>query len=78
MGGDESPKWRFCATDIAEALTKSCNPHCYWNALERRKNELSTTEIKGKRREVVFNRRCGRNGVTSITALIHAKNEEIF
>ena len=39
---DESSKWWFCAMDIAEALTKSNNPRSYWNAIKRRKNELST------------------------------------
>ena len=39
---DETSKWWFCAMDIAEALTKSSNPRSYWNALKRRKNELST------------------------------------
>lgn len=42
---NETSKWWFCAMDIAEALTKSSNPRSYWNALKRRKNELSTTEI---------------------------------
>ena len=40
---DESTdKWWFCAMDVSEALTKSKNPRSYWNALKRRKNELST------------------------------------
>ena len=39
---EESSKWWFCATDIAEALTKSKNPRSYWNAIKRRKSELST------------------------------------
>ena len=39
---EESSKWWFCAVDIAEALTKSKNPRSYWNAIKRRKPELST------------------------------------
>lgn len=39
---EATAKWWFCATDIAEALTKSKNPRSYWNALKRRKGELST------------------------------------
>jgi len=36
---DDTSKWWFCASDIAEALTKSSNPRSYWNALKRRKGE---------------------------------------
>lgn len=39
---EATANWWFCATDIAEALTKSKNPRSYWNALKRRKGELST------------------------------------
>ena len=39
---EESSEWWFCAMDIAEALTKSKNPRSYWNAVKRRKSELST------------------------------------
>lgn len=39
---EENSSWWFCATDIAEALTGSKNPRSYWNALKRRKSELST------------------------------------
>ena len=39
---EDSSKWWFCATDIAEALTKSKNPRSYWNKLKSRRGELST------------------------------------
>ena len=39
---EESAKWYFCATDIAEALTKSKNPRSYWNKIKTRKPELWT------------------------------------
>ena len=37
---EESAKWYFCATDIAEALTKSKNPRVYWATIKRRNPEL--------------------------------------
>lgn len=39
---EETSKWWFCATDVAEALTKSKNPRSYWNAIKRRNPQLST------------------------------------
>lgn len=39
---EQSSKWWFCAADVAEALTKSKNSRSYWNAVKRRKPELST------------------------------------
>ena len=39
---EENAKWWCSAMDIAEALTGSKNPRSYWNALKKRKNELST------------------------------------
>lgn len=39
---EESAKWRFCAMDIAEALTKSKNPRKYWNTIKTRKSQLSS------------------------------------
>ncbi|MBO4989653.1 MAG: Fic family protein [Clostridia bacterium] len=79
---DESSKWWFCAVDIAEALTKSSNPRVYWNALKRRKNELSTIcrQLKLKAKDGKFYRTdvVDERGVTLITALIPAKNKENF
>ena len=79
---DETSKWWFCAVDIAEALTKSSNPRVYWNALKRRKNELSTIckqlKLKAKDGKSYLTDVVDENGVTLITALIPAKNKEHF
>lgn len=77
-----SSKWWFCATDIAEALTKSKNPRSYWNAIKRRKSELSTicrqlklTASDGKKylTDVVDD-----EGVNIVIALIPSKKTLIF
>lgn len=79
---DDASKWWFCATDIAEALTKSSNPRSYWNALKRRKGELSTicrqlklTASDGKKymTDVVDD-----NGVNTLIALIPSKKSLVF
>lgn len=79
---DETSKWWFCAMDIAEALTKSSNPRSYWNALKRRKNELSTIcrqlKLKANDGKSYLTDVVDENGVTLITALIPAKNKENF
>lgn len=79
---EESSKWWFCAMDIAEALTKSSNPRSYWNALKRRKNELSTIcrqlKLKANDGKSYLTDVVDENGVTLITALIPAKNKENF
>lgn len=79
---DDTSKWWFCASDIAEALTKSSNPRSYWNALKRRKGELSTicrqlklTAADGKKymTDVVDD-----EGVNTIIALIPSKKSLVF
>ncbi len=79
---DETSKWWFCAADIAEALTKSSNPRSYWNAFKRRKSELSTIcrqlKLKANDGKTYLTDVVDENGVTMITALIPAKNKEIF
>ena len=79
---DDTSKWWFCAMDIAEALTKSSNPRSYWNALKRRKNELSTIcrrlKLKASDGKSYLTDVVDENGVTMITALIPAKNKENF
>ena len=79
---NETSKWWFCAVDIAEALTKSSNPRIYWNALKRRKDELSTIckqlKLKAKDGKFYLTDVVDENGVTLITALIPAKNKENF
>lgn len=79
---DETSKWWFCATDIAEALTKSGNPRSYWNALKRRKGELSTIcrqlKLKANDGKSYMTDVVDENGVSLITALIPAKSKENF
>ncbi len=79
---NDTSKWWFCAVDIAEALTKSNNPRVYWNALKRRKSELSTIcrqlKLKAKDGKAYLTDVVDENGVTLITALIPAKNKENF
>lgn len=79
---EDTSKWWFCAMDIAEALTKSSNSRSYWNALKRRKNELSTncrqlklTAADGKKymTDVVDD-----EGVNNIIAVIPSKKSVIF
>lgn len=79
---EETSKWWFCATDIAEALTKSKNPRSYWNAIKRRKCELSTicrqlklTASDGKKylTDVVDD-----EGVNVVIALIPSKKTLTF
>lgn len=68
--------------DIAEALTQSSNPRSYWNALKRRKNQLSTIcrqlKLKANDGKSYLTDVVDENGVTLITALIPAKNKENF
>ncbi len=79
---DETSKWWFCAVDVAEALTKSENPRSYWNALKRRKSELSTIcrqlKLKAKDGKSYLTDVVDDKGVTLIIALIPAKNKELF
>ena len=79
---DESSKWWFCAMDIAEALTKSKNPRSYWNAIKRRKNELSTIcrQLKLKAKDGKFYNTdvVDENGLNTVLALIPSKKADIF
>lgn len=79
---DESSKWWFCAADIAGALTKSKNPRVYWNALKRRKKELSTicrqlklmaTDGKYYMTDVI-----DESGLNTVIALIPGSKGEVF
>ncbi len=79
---NDTSKWWFCAVDIAEALTNSKNPRSYWNAIKRRKPELSTIcrQLKlaasdGKRysTDVVDD-----DGVNTVIALIPSKKTPVF
>lgn len=79
---DETSKWWFCAADIAEALTKSKNSRSYWNALKRRKNELSTIcrqlKLKAGDGKLYLTDVVDEYGVTLITVLIPGKNKDSF
>ena len=79
---DETAKWWFCAADIAEALTKSKNPRSYWNAIKRRKPELSTIcrQLKlkaadGKRYQTDV---VDESGLNTVIAVIPGKKGELF
>ena len=79
---DETSKWWFCATDIAEALTKSKNPRVYWAVMKRRNPQLITIckqlKLKASDGKTYLTDVVDENGVTFITALIPAKNKESF
>lgn len=79
---DETSKWWFCATDIAEALTKSKNPRVYWAAMKRRNPQLITIckqlKLKASDGKTYLTDVVDENGLTLITALIPAKNRENF
>ncbi len=79
---DESSKWWFCAMDIAEALTKSKNPRSYWNAIKRRKNELSTIcrQLKLKAKDGKFYNTdvVDENSLNTVLALIPSKKSDVF
>ncbi len=79
---DESSKWWFCAMDIAEALTKSKNPRSYWNALKRRKNELTTIckqlKLKAKDGKFYHTDVVDENGLNTVLALIPGKKSDVF
>lgn len=82
VGDDELSKWWFCATDIAEVLTKSKNPRVYWAQVKRRNAQLFTnckqlklTANDGKKylTDVV-----DEDGVNALIAIIPSKKTLIF
>ncbi len=79
---DKSAKWWFCAMDIAEALTKTKNPRSYWNAIKRRKNELSTIcrQLKLKAKDGKFYNTdvIDENSLNTVLALIPSKKADVF
>lgn len=79
---EASAKWWFCAMDIAEALTKSKNPRSYWNAMKRRKIELSTIcrQLKLKAKDGKFYNTdvVDERGLNTVIALIPSKKSEVF
>ena len=79
---EQSSKWWFCAADVAEALTKSKNSRSYWNAVKRRKHELSTicrqlklTASDGKKYKTDV---VDEDGVNTLIALVPSKKSVVF
>ncbi len=79
---DETARWRFCAMDIAEALTKSKNSRVYWAQIKRRNPQLITIckQLKlpasdGKKymTDVVDD-----DGVNTVIALVPSRKSAVF
>lgn len=79
---DEESKWYFAAVDIALALTDSKNPRSYWNALKKRKNELSTIcrqlKLTAKDGKKYLTDVIDEQGINTLIAVIPGKKTEIF
>lgn len=79
---DDSSKWWFCAMDIAEALTKSKNPRVYWNALKRRKSELSTIcrqlKLKAADGKRYMTDVVDESGLNTVIALVPGQKGDMF
>lgn len=79
---EDSAGWWFCAVDITEALTKSTNPRSYWNALKRRKSELSTIcrqlKLRAKDGKNYMTDVVDGSGLNTVIALIPGKKGEVF
>lgn len=79
---DESARWWFCAVDIAKALTGSANPRSYWNALKRRKSELSTIcrqlKLRAADGKSYMTDAVDEAGLNTVIAVIPGKKGEIF
>lgn len=79
---DASSKWWFCAMDIAEALTKSKNPRVYWNALKRRKSELSTIcrqlKLKAADGKRYMTDVVDESGLNTVIALVPGQKGDVF
>ncbi len=78
----ETAKWRFCATDIIEAVTESVNPRSYWNALKKRKIELSTIcrqlKLTAKDGKSYLTDTVDSDGVNAIIANIRNRKSAVF
>ncbi len=79
---DETSTWWFCAVDIVEALTKSKNPRSYWNAVKRRKSELSTIcrqlKMKAKDGKSYNTDVINEAGLSMVIALVPSKKATVF
>ncbi len=79
---NEDSKWWFCATDIAEALTKSKNPRVYWAQMKRRNPQLITIckqlKLSARDGKSYLTDVIEASGINTVVALIPAKNRENF
>lgn len=79
---EDNAVWRYCAVDVIEAVTKSRNPRVYWNAVKRRKPQLSTIcrqlKLKARDGKVYLTDTVDDAGLNSIIALIHGTRGDIF
>ena len=79
---DELSKWWFCATDIAEALTKSKNPRVYWAQVKRRNSQLFTNckqlKLTAKDGKKYLTDVMDEEGVNALIAIIPSKKTLIF
>lgn len=79
---EESAKWYFCATDIAEALTKSKNPRVYWATIKRRNPELiaicKQLKLKAKDGKYYNTDVVEEKDLNLVIALIPSKKTDVF
>ena len=79
---EESAKWFFCATDIAEALTKSNNPRVYWATIKRRNPELiaicKQLKLKAKDGKYYNTDVVEEKDLNTVIALIPSKKSDVF
>lgn len=79
---EESAKWYFCATDIAEALTKSKNPRVYWATIKRRNPELiaicKQLKLKAKDGKYYNTDVVEEKDINLVIALIPSKKTDVF
>ena len=79
---EETSKLWFCATDVAEALTKSQNPRSYWNAIKRRNPQLSTIcrqlKLTAKDGKKYLTDVVDEEGINSVIAIIPSKKTLVF
>ena len=79
---EESAKWYFCATDIAEALTKSKNPRVYWATIKRRNHELiaicKQLKLKAKDGKYYTTDVVEEKDLNLAIALIPSKKSDVF
>ena len=79
---EESAKWWFCATDIAEALTKSKNPKVYWATMKRRNTQLiaicKQLKLKAADGKYYLTDVVDESGLNTVIALIPGKKGDVF